>query len=132
MARRILILDNADDGALAWLYANCRFSVFPSLLEGFGLPVAESLAAGKLCVASSSSGVPEAAQGQAILIAPDDAEVWTATISRLIESDEDIRAAEQRIAAGYRRRTWIDTASRILDILGRHGLMPGRPGGSDA
>jgi hypothetical protein len=132
LAGRIVVLENADDRALAWLYANCRFSAFPSFLEGFGLPVAESLAAGKLCVASSSSGVPEAAQGQAILIAPDDAEVWATTISRLIESDEDIRAAEQRIAAGYRRRTWIDTASRILDILGRHALMPGRPGGSDA
>ena len=39
---RILFLANVDDEALGWLYARARFTVFPSFLEGFGLPVAES------------------------------------------------------------------------------------------
>ena len=72
LASRVLVIENADNSMLAWLYANCRFTVFPSFLEGFGLPVAESLAAGKVCVASSSSAIPEAAQGQAILLPPGD------------------------------------------------------------
>ena len=46
------------DAELAWLYANAAFTVFPSLMEGWGLPVGESLWFGKPCVASSGSAVP--------------------------------------------------------------------------
>ncbi len=63
LARSVTILSNADDRILDWLYANCLFTVFPSFAEGYGLPVAESLAAGKVCVASSRASVPEASSG---------------------------------------------------------------------
>ena len=132
LASRVLVLENADDSVLAWLYANCRFTVFPSFLEGFGLPVAESLAAGKVCVASSSSAIPEAAQGQAILLAPGDTQAWTSTIADLIEDDERIRQAEQNISSGYRRQQWSDTAKRILQLLDERGLISDAPSRADA
>ena len=127
-----LVLENADDSVLAWLYANCRFTVFPSFLEGFGLPVAESLAAGKVCVASSSSAIPEAAQGQAILLPPGDRQSWISTISDLIEDHERIRLAEQNIRLGYRRQQWSDTAERILGLLDERGLISDGPGSTPA
>jgi glycosyltransferase involved in cell wall biosynthesis len=126
LAERLLVLENADDAALAWLYANCRFTVFPSFLEGFGLPVAESLGVGKLCVASSTSAVPEAAQGQAILLSPHDRQAWIATISELIENDGRLHEAEQRITSSYHRRTWTDTAGELLEILDSRGLRPAK------
>ena len=43
---RVRFLGGVDDGALAWLYENCRLFVFPSLDEGFGLPVVEAALAG--------------------------------------------------------------------------------------
>ena len=117
LASRVLVFENADDSALAWLYRNCRFTAFPSFLEGFGLPVAESLSMGKLCVASSASAIPEAAQGQAILLSPNDQQSWQSTITRLLDDVELVRSAELRIAGGYRRQTWSDTADRILELI---------------
>ena len=51
-AGKLVLLDRPDDVELAWLYRHCRFTLFPSLAEGYGLPVAESLAFGKRCIAS--------------------------------------------------------------------------------
>jgi glycosyltransferase involved in cell wall biosynthesis len=132
LASRVLVLENADDSVLAWLYANCRFTVFPSFLEGFGLPVAESLAAGKVCVASSSSAIPEAAQGQAILLPPGETQSWISTISELIDDDERIRQAEQAISSFYRRQQWSDTAKRILELLDERGLISDGPSSTRA
>lgn len=124
LAERIVVLENADDSALSWLYANCRFTVFPSFLEGFGLPVAESLAVGKACVASSSSAIPEAAQGQAILLSPHDLPSWISTIGDLIGNDRRLREAEQRIARDYRPQSWADTTATILELLDARALLP--------
>ena len=57
---RVRLIEAADDAALAALYRGALFTVFPSLCEGWGLPVTESLAFGKPCVASNASSVPEA------------------------------------------------------------------------
>jgi hypothetical protein len=61
-------LDDVDDAALDWLYAHCSSTVYPSLHEGWGLPVAESLRHGKLCLAADTSSVPEIAPGLVELI----------------------------------------------------------------
>ncbi len=57
--QKIRIIDKATDEQMRWLYENCLFSVFPSLYEGWGLPVAESLAYGKVTLASNTSSIPE-------------------------------------------------------------------------
>ena len=56
---RIVVLFDVTDEELSWLYANCLFTLYPSHYEGWGLPVAESLAHGKHCVCSSATSVPE-------------------------------------------------------------------------
>lgn len=53
----------ASDAALEAAYAECRFTVYPSLIEGFGLPVLESLARGKPCVCSGRGALGESAAG---------------------------------------------------------------------
>ncbi len=64
LAGQVVILDNLADAELFWLYRHCLFSVFPSLYEGWGLPVVECLALGKPCICSNAPAVSEAAQGQ--------------------------------------------------------------------
>ena len=56
---RIVVEHDVDDAGLARLYAGCLFTVFPSIAEGWGIPVTESLAHGKYCVASNASSLPE-------------------------------------------------------------------------
>lgn len=52
-----------DEATLAAAYAGCSFTVYPSLMEGFGLPVLESLAHGKPCVCSARGALGESARG---------------------------------------------------------------------
>ena len=54
----IKLLHNVTDADLAHLYQQAMFTAFPSLYEGWGLPVAESLAAGKFCLASRAASMP--------------------------------------------------------------------------
>ncbi len=117
LRRNVHILSNADDRQLDWLYTNCLFTVFPSVLEGYGLPVAESLAAGKVCVASSSSAIPEASQGFGIHLDPNDLESWITEIDRLLVNPAELERETRRIA-GFRPLTWSDTVADIMRFLG--------------
>ncbi len=55
---KLTIVEKPDDQVLAALYRNARFTLFPSFYEGWGLPVSESLAFGKVCLASNSTSIP--------------------------------------------------------------------------
>ncbi len=64
---KIIHIIDAIDEELTWLYSNCRFTVFPSLFEGWGLPVGESLWFGKPCICFDNSSLPEVGAGGAII-----------------------------------------------------------------
>jgi glycosyltransferase involved in cell wall biosynthesis len=119
LRRTVRILPNTTDDELRWLYGNCRLTVFPSLDEGYGLPVSESLAFGKVCVASSAAAIPEASQGLGIHLDPRDDEAWLATLSRLFDDDAEIRARENDIQERYRPVHWRDTGMDVLGAIGR-------------
>lgn len=110
----IRFLSNVDDRQLRWLYANCRFTVFPSLSEGFGLPVVESLAAGKACIASNATAIPEASQGAARHLDPADRVAWRAAVQAFLDDDRALARAEAAIADGFRLVGWDDTAADVL------------------
>lgn len=117
---RIRFMPNVSDETLAWLYANCRFTLFPSRREGFGLPVAESLAFGKLCVASSAEAIPEAGQDLAIHLDPGDEPGWRSTIARLLADPRELADREAQIRQRFRRSTWRDTAADVLAAVRAH------------
>jgi glycosyltransferase involved in cell wall biosynthesis len=101
------------DEALESAYAECAFTVYPSLAEGFGLPVAESLARGKPCVCSAKGALGEIARGGGCfaLAALGAAEI-AAAIGRLVESPADLAT----LAAAARARrfpTWSDYAKQL-------------------
>ncbi|MBX6385488.1 MAG: glycosyltransferase [Microbispora sp.] len=102
----IVVLDKVGDAELAGLYQNCLFTVFPSLSEGYGLPVAESLEQGKLCIASDLAVIREHAGDLPWYFTPHDEEAAYAALRRAIVEPEARRAAEARIAREHRRRTW--------------------------
>ncbi len=64
--------EGLPDSSLHGLYRACLFTMFPSYYEGWGLPVSESLAHGKLCIASSASSIPEVGGDLIDYHAPDD------------------------------------------------------------
>lgn len=74
-----------DDATLETAYAGCAFTVYPSLVEGFGLPVLESLARGKPCVCSAQGALGESARGGGCVALPSvDADSLAGALARLL------------------------------------------------
>jgi glycosyltransferase involved in cell wall biosynthesis len=106
--------ERVEDDELARLYAGCLFSVYPSFYEGWGLPVAESLAFGKTGVVSSASSLPEVGCDFVDYHDPHDVAGATAAIERAIFDPAHREGRERAIRERFRARTWQETAAEVL------------------
>ena len=121
----IVVLHDVADSLLHWLYEKCLFTLYPTLFEGWGLPVAESLAYGKVCLASNISSVPEIAPDFTELIDPNDFMEWYSQVVRFAFNEAARNAREAEIRSGYRSTTWAEGAARISEILDRPTVSRG-------
>jgi glycosyltransferase involved in cell wall biosynthesis len=109
----------AADAALAGLFARARSTVFPTLAEGCGLPLIESLWRGVPCVASDLPVLREnATGGGCVLVAPDDPAAWRAALRRVL-TDDGARAALVREATTRPLPTWREAAATLRMGLGQ-------------
>jgi glycosyltransferase involved in cell wall biosynthesis len=108
------MLSNVSDGDLALLYKRCLFTVFPSLYEGWGLAVAESLAAGKFCLASNVASIPEVGSDLIEYLDPWDVPRWAERIQYYLEHPKALSLAESRIQSNYVPPKWRDTAATVF------------------
>lgn len=102
---RVSIVSDVDDDELASLYDDAMFTVFPSRLEGWGLPITESLTHGKVCVHATDPAQYEASQGLMPAFHPDDYVSWKREIVRLSTDSEYRVQLEQTIDERYVRLT---------------------------
>jgi glycosyltransferase involved in cell wall biosynthesis len=113
----LVFINKPSDTELGFLYRHCRFTVFPSLYEGWGLPIGESLWHGKLCATSNCSSMPEVGGEACDYFDPTDPGAIAHTLERLIFSDQYL--AERTGAIDRTRlRSWRDSATELLDALG--------------
>jgi glycosyltransferase involved in cell wall biosynthesis len=113
----ILILENISDGLLNELYRKSVFVIFPSYYEGFGLPLAEAFARGKVCVTSGAGALSEIGPQYRIDLDPRDVLRWSATISELLADQGKVLKLEQTIKANYQNTTWDQSAKFFYDEL---------------
>jgi glycosyltransferase involved in cell wall biosynthesis len=110
---------DVTDAELRFLYGLCEAFVFPSLYEGFGLPVLEAMACGAPVVASNRSSLPEVVGDAGFLVDPYDVGAMAEAIRRLERAPglraEAVRKGTERAA----RFSWEKTARRTADILHR-------------
>ncbi|MFN2608182.1 MAG: glycosyltransferase family 4 protein [Acidimicrobiales bacterium] len=109
-----------DDARLAGLMAGATLLAFPSLYEGFGMPVVEAMESGIPVVAARAGATPEIAGDAAALVDPDDAEGFADAMYR-VATDDDLRA--RMVAAGRERATrfsWDRAAASAIRLY--HGL----------
>lgn len=107
-ASRVALLTGVSDADLARLYKGARFTVYPSLYEGWGIPVAESLYHGKFCISSDRGALPEAGGRFADYLDPEDAVQWARRIRHYLDHPEELRERERRIKDGFVPRRWSD------------------------
>lgn len=102
-----------DDAALARAYADCTFTVYPSLMEGFGLPVLESLSRGRPCICSARGALGESSQGGGCLALDTvDAPSLASAIDRLLANPAEI-ACLASAARTRPLRSWADYAAEL-------------------
>jgi glycosyltransferase involved in cell wall biosynthesis len=113
-AARFLGYVPAED--LRALYAGARALVYPSLWEGFGLPVVEAMACGCPVITSRVSSLPEVAGGAAVLVDPESAEDIAAAVAQLWASDDARADLVRRGLDQARRFTWHAAARATLEV----------------
>jgi glycosyltransferase involved in cell wall biosynthesis len=114
---KIILLRGLSDAELQQAYRSCLFTVFPSLSEGWGLPIAESLAHGKFCVASNHTSIPEAGGNLVDYFDPLDEDDALAKIERPLTDRAYLAAREAQLRAEYRPRTWEDCVRALMEAL---------------
>jgi glycosyltransferase involved in cell wall biosynthesis len=116
---KLLLVHNADDEHLSWFYQNCKFTMYPSFYEGWGLPIAESLYYGKLCLPSSSSSMTEIAGDMLEYFSPYNIGEAYDLVLKYHTDAKLLKAKEKQIAAKYTLTSWHQTCKYIEDIIAR-------------
>lgn len=114
---RIHWISNATDSELAFLYENCLFTVYPSVYEGWGLPIAEAFAFGKPAIVSRVASIPELAGDLAIYLDPYDVTGWAEEMLHLVQDSEYRKECERRIIDQYRPYEWRETGDTLLSAI---------------
>jgi len=112
----VVALGSVSEDVVHALYRAATALVYPSLYEGFGLPLIEAMASGTPVIASHEASIPEVTGGAAMLLDPRDVSAWRDAIIRIVNDEalrKDLRARGLARAATY---TWRRTARLTLDV----------------
>lgn len=121
LRRYVRVLENVNDYNLLWLYQNCQFSLYPSLYEGWGLPVSECLRNGRPCICSVSSSMTEIAPDLCVFASPYSVADWVAAILYFLQNPNKLSELYQKIINTYEPTTWTQTSSSIIrSIIEEH------------
>ena len=120
----VMELSDLGDEHLAWLLGGARALLAPSLAEGYGLPLAEALAAGVPVVASDISAHREIGDIHADYVAPHDQPGWKTAVLNRMGWDSDARRTMLARLQSYRPNTWPDHFRAVSDILSLYAKRP--------
>jgi alpha-1,3-rhamnosyl/mannosyltransferase len=111
-------LGRVPDDELARLYRGARCLAYPSLYEGFGIPILEAMASGTPVVTSRGGATEEVAEGAAVLVDPLDPAAIAAGIEEAAaRRDELVRAGLEHA----REFSWAETARRTVEVYREAG-----------
>lgn len=112
-------LGHVSDAELAELYRRCAVFCFPSLGEGFGLPVLEAMAAGAAVLTSNTSSLPEVGGDATAYADPRDTQSIARVLRDLLESDARRAELGRRAAKRAAEFSWERFAETVLAVLGK-------------
>lgn len=112
----VIYLGYVDDSELNWLYRNCFACVYPSLFEGFGLPVLEAMSLGAPVITSNVSSIPEIIGDKGLLIDPNNQDDIVNTMKRMAVGDIDREAYKQYMLERAHSFSWTETTQHVLKL----------------
>ncbi|RQH08362.1 glycosyltransferase family 4 protein [Paraburkholderia dinghuensis] len=123
---RVVMTGYVTDDELIWLYRNCYANLYPSLFEGFGLPVLEGMQFGAPTITTTSSSVPEVAGNAAILLDPADVDAWAQAMLRLTANRNERDALSAAAIEQAGRFDWRVSATALLQLYDEALASPKR------
>lgn len=115
----VIVTGFVPDEELPALYAGADLFVFPSLYEGFGLPVLEAMAYGKAVIASKGGALPEAAGSAGISVDPHDVDAFAQTMAHVLAAPGLRKSMEQASLAQAARFSWEASATALAGLVER-------------
>lgn len=122
MRGMIIRMNHVSDAELRSLYEAAKFCVFPSLYEGWGLPVGEALSLGKAVLSSGRGSLPEVGGDSVRYVDPWSPKAWADEIYKMSTDEAWRRSWEEKSKSEYRARTWSDAAISVktaIDLIAR-------------
>ena len=117
LSSRVLLLQGVSDATIGWLYDHCLFTVYPSLYEGWGLPVAESLRRGVYCISSTGGSLPEVGGELVECLDPLDIVGWYQSIERYCFNSEMLEKKKEKLNE-FEGTDWQNVAKKVLSFAG--------------
>jgi glycosyltransferase involved in cell wall biosynthesis len=119
VAEAVVFPGHVGEELLPALYRSATAFVYPSLYEGFGLPVLEAMASGTPAITSCRSGTEEVAGDAALLVDPESIEDLTSALQRLLAEPDLRKALAERGLARSRKFSWHNAARQTAVLYQR-------------
>ena len=116
LSHRVRIMHGVTNEELPGLYAGAEAFVYPSVYEGFGIPIIEAIGSGLPVVACTGSCLEEAGGPDSLYVAPDDAEGMANAIRQSLKGAEGREARIQRSQAYIRRFEGSHVAQQVIEL----------------
>ena len=113
---RVRIIGEVDEVTKHTWYKAASVFCFPSLMEGFGLPIAEAMSHGTPVVTSSTTATSEVAGDAALLIDPKSADAIAEAIKKILDKPETAKELGEKGLERAKKMTWKDTALATADV----------------
>ena len=112
----VIMTGYVTDDELVWLYRSCYVNLYPSLFEGFGLPVLEGMQYGAATMTTDNTSLPEVAGNAAKILSADDLEGWAHTMLALANSPKERDAMQKASLEQAEKFSWSQSAKELLDL----------------
>ena len=116
ISEHVIMTGYVSDDELIWLYRNCYANIYPSLFEGFGLPVLEGMQFGAPTIASNSTSIPEVTGDAALLISPGDIEAWSQGMLQFSKKQNLRDSYKEKATVQAERFSWKSTTASLLEL----------------
>jgi len=124
LAEDVHLLGYVSDQDLEWLYGNCFCFVYPSLYEGFGLPVLEAMGMGAAVITSNTTSLPEVGGDAVHYVDPFDEHDIAGAFLKLDSDGVYREALREKAVIQAEKFSWEKNAEEILDIYTRTMTLP--------